>query len=242
MNNPLVHHRVGGQIPVGGVDFPHQTTLQPVVWLCNNDECREGKPGLSGAVPKFAFEADHPTCPKCGAESMSLRKEKAVEVGNIFSLGAKFSEPLGLTYVDEKNEKKPVIMGSYGLGPSRAMGAIVELLSDEHGIVWPASVAPFAVHLVALFDKEGKTGAVAKAADKLYADLTSAGIETLYDDRDSQTVRAGEKFADSDLLGIPTRLVVSERGLAAGEIEVKDRKTGEMKKVKIGEVVQICTK
>lgn len=169
-----------------------------------------------------------------GIARADLVEKKSIEVGNIFNLGTKFSEPLELTYLNDKGEKMPVIMGSYGLGPTRVMGTIVELLSDENGIVWPKSVAPFAVHLVVLFDKEGKTGKVASAADKLYTDLTSAGIETLYDDRD---LRPGEKFADSDLIGIPTRLVVSERGLSTGEIEVKDRATGEVKKVKIEEIL-----
>lgn len=172
-----------------------------------------------------------------GVERGDLVEKKAVEVGNIFSLGTRFSEPLELNYLDASGKNNPVIMGSYGIGPSRLMGVIVEMLSDEKGIVWPKSVAPFAVHLIALFDKEGQkdktAGKVATAADKLYADLTAAGIDVLYDDRDH---RAGEKFADSDLIGIPTRIVISEKTLATDSVEIKDRKTGEVSIIPLADV------
>lgn len=154
-----------------------------------------------------------------GLKKEELIEKKSVEVGNIFSLGSKFSEPLGLLFTDEDGTKKPVIMGSYGIGIGRIMGAVVEALSDEHGIVWPAAIAPFRVHLVALFDKEGK---VEKYATEMYDRLVAQGVEVLYDDRDS---RAGEKFADSDLMGIPLRLVLSEK--LGTDIEIKVRKTGE---------------
>jgi len=147
-----------------------------------------------------------------GLNKEDLSEKKAIEVGNIFKLGTRFSEPLGLSYTDEKGEKKPVVMGCYGIGPSRLMGTIVEVLSDEKGIVWPESVAPFRVHLISLGKDEG--------AGAVYEDLKKAGIDTLYDDRD---VGAGEKFADADLIGIPTRIVVSEKSLAAGGVEVKKR-------------------
>ena len=143
-------------------------------------------------------------------------EKKAIEVGNIFKLGTRFSDALGLEFVDEAGQKKPVVMGSYGIGPARVMGTIVELFSDEKGIVWPASVAPFAAHLVRLGDKEE----VVKFADKLYADLSARDIETLYDDRD---LRPGEKFADSDIIGIPLRLVVSEKTLVENAVEVNSR-------------------
>ena len=157
-----------------------------------------------------------------------LVEKKTIEVGNIFNLSTKFSEPLGLTYLNEKGEKKPVIMGCYGLGPSRVMGTIVEVLSDANGIVWPNSVAPFKVHLVALYDKEGKSGAVGVAAEKLYTDLLKLKVDVLFDDRD---LRPGEKFADSDLIGIPLRVVVSEKNIAAGVIETKERATGKVSKI-----------
>jgi prolyl-tRNA synthetase len=171
-----------------------------------------------------------------------LVEKKAIEVGNIFNLGTKFSEPLELTYLNEKGEKMPVIMGSYGLGPSRVMGTIVEVLSDDNGIVWPASVAPFKVHLVALYDKEGKDGKdgkggkVAAAADKLYGDLSKMNVDVLYDDRD---LRPGEKFADSDLIGIPLRVVVSEKNLADGVVEAKERQTGKVSKISEDELLKM---
>ena len=149
-----------------------------------------------------------------------LVEKKAVEVGNIFNLGTKFSDALELTYVDEKGTRRPVVMGSYGIGPGRAMGTIVEVLSDAHGIVWPASVAPYAIHLILVDSKDGKAK---KEADKLYTTLISKGVEVLYDDRD---VRPGEKFADSDLIGIPLRVVVSEKSLEKGGYEIKERATG----------------
>jgi prolyl-tRNA synthetase len=123
-------------------------------------------------------------------------------------------------------EGKPqnVFMGSYGIGPGRVMGTIVELLSDEKGIVWPESVAPFMYHLVSA----GNDEAVVEYADALYADLTKAGKETLYDDRDA---RAGEKFADSDLMGMPWRVVVGKNTVASGELELVNRATGEVEKL-----------
>lgn len=150
-----------------------------------------------------------------GLSKESLVEKKSVEVGNIFKLGTRFSEPLGLTYKDESGNDQPVIMGSYGMGPARMMGTIVELLSDEKGMVWPEAVAPFRVHLLSL-------GADEKAAE-IYRQMTEAGIEVLFDDRDAS---AGEKFADADLLGIPYRIVIGKRSLEAGTAEVKER-TGE---------------
>jgi prolyl-tRNA synthetase len=164
-----------------------------------------------------------------------LVEKKAVEVGNIFSLGTRFSDALDLKYVDEKGEKSSVIMGSYGIGLGRLMGTVAEVLSDDKGLVWPSSIAPFQIHLVALPDKEGK---VMKAALELYNDLTKKGIEVLFDDRDQ---RAGEKFADSDLIGIPVRVIMSEKTMAEGVVEVKHRKSGEVSKIKPEEVASLKT-
>jgi prolyl-tRNA synthetase len=172
------------------------------------------------AINKEVYNDD--TKKYLGVDADDFVEMKAVEVGNIFTLGTKFSEPLGLKYLNEKGEAQPVFMGSYGIGVSRLMGTIVEVLSDEKGIVWPASVAPFAVHLVLL---AGKDGNAAEAAGALYNKLGSVGIEVLFDDRD---LRPGEKFADSDLIGIPVRVVVSDKTLAGGALEVKDRKTGDV--------------
>lgn len=156
-----------------------------------------------------------------GVTEDELEKRKSIEVGNIFSLGTKFSEALGLTFKDESGEAQPVIMGSYGIGPARSMGTIVELLSDEKGIVWPDSVAPFTVHLVGL---NGDDSEIRDYTDGIYTALQKRGVEVLYDDRD---LRAGEKFADSDLIGIPHRVVVSKKTKEEGKFEEVERKTGE---------------
>ena len=155
-----------------------------------------------------------------GLVRQDLVEKKAIETGNIFHLGTKFSEALGLNYKDEQGNSNPVIMGSYGLGPTRVMGVIAEVLSDDKGLVWPKSVSPFPVHLISITN--GNKDILAEA-DRIYDMLKSDGIEALYDDRDA---RAGEKFADSDLMGIPLRLVVSEKTIAAGGIEVVERATG----------------
>lgn len=148
-----------------------------------------------------------------------LREVSAVEVGNIFTLGTRFSDALGLTYKNEAGEDVPVFMGSYGIGPARLMATIAEVLSDDKGLVWPKSVAPFAAHIVSLGDSED----VEKEAEDLYTTLTEAGVEVLWDDTDR---RAGEKFADSDLLGIPLRIVVSEKTVSAGAYECVERQSG----------------
>lgn len=140
-------------------------------------------------------------------------EKKSIEVGNIFSLGTRFAEALGLYFTDKNGQKRPVIMGSYGIGLGRLLGTIVEVLSDEKGIVWPKSVAPFQVHLLSLSEKNRKL------ADKIYNTLLSKGVEVLYDDRD---LRAGEKFADSDLIGIPTRIIIGDKTKGT-KFEVKDR-------------------
>lgn len=168
---------------------------------------------------------------KLGLDRSKLVEKKAIESGNIFHLGTRFSESLGLVFTDEAGAKKPVIMGSYGIGVTRMMGILTEVFADEKGLVWPEAVAPFAVHLVSLPAGRqvlGKEDEVSKLADALYEDLVRAGVEVLYDDRDA---RAGEKFAESDLLGIPKRIVVGKDGVATGEFEVVDRATGKVEKI-----------
>jgi len=166
-----------------------------------------------------------------GLKREELEEVKSVETGNIFKLGTKFSAPLSLNFKDENGEMKPVIMGSYGIGPSRLMGTIVEVFNDGKGIIWPESVAPFHVHLIDLRAKE--------AADALYEKLQKAGVEVLYDDREAS---AGEKFADSDLMGIPHRVVVSGKTVASGQYEVKERSTGEVKMLSEDELIKFLTK
>ena len=149
-------------------------------------------------------------------DQSKLVEKKAIEVGNIFSLGTKFSEPFDLKYKDENGNEQYVIMGSYGIGLGRLMGTIVEVLSDDKGIIWPESVAPFKVHLISL----GADEKVQNEAEKIYNLLSSKKIEVLWDDRD---LRPGEKFSDSDLIGIPYRVVVSAKTVEANVYEVKGR-------------------
>jgi prolyl-tRNA synthetase len=165
-----------------------------------------------------------------GLKKGDLEEAKAIEVGNIFPLGTRFSDALGLTYKDEEGNERPVVMGSYGIGPGRLLGVVVEILSDEKGIVWPKEIAPFAFHLVSVGNDDER---VASYADELYEKLTSAGVEVLYDDR---PLRPGEKFADADLIGIPKRIVVSQKTLEAGKVEVIDRMSGAATMVDEGEL------
>jgi len=147
-----------------------------------------------------------------------LSIEPAIEIGNIFKLGTRYSEPLGATYLDETGAELPVWMASYGIGPARIVAAAVEQFADEHGISWPKALAPFAVHLVAL----GKPGTPEReAAEQLYATLLEGGIDVLYDDRD---LGPGEKFAEAELLGCPLRLTVGRKSLESGEVEVQLRR------------------
>ncbi len=163
---------------------------------------------------------------KLGLNKEDLIEKKAIESGNIFHLGTKFSEPLGLTYKNEAGEDVPVHMGSYGIGPTRLMGTLVEVLGDDKGLVWPEAVAPFKVHLVGLNLEDGE---VKDWADGIYLSLKEAGVEVLYDDRIE--TRAGEKFGDSDLLGMPYRVVASKKGRENGQFEVVTRASAEVRQL-----------
>lgn len=169
-------------------------------------------------------------CPQCG--NKNLKSEKSIEVGNIFKLKTKYSNPFGLAYKNEKGESCDTIMGCYGLGINRLMGAIVEVFHDERGIVWPMTAAPFDAHLILLKAENGK---VKSFADKIYKDLQKAGIDVLCDDRSG--VSAGEKFADADLIGIPYRLVVSEK--TGDKIEIKKRSEKEAKLISGKELLEL---
>lgn len=166
-----------------------------------------------------------------GVKKDELEECSAVEVGNIFTLGTRFSEPLELTFTDESGAQQPVIMGSYGIGPSRLVGLLAEHFADEKGLVWPEDIAPARVYLARLSDKED----VIKVADELYGRLTDAGITVLYDDRD---MRPGEKFADADLLGIPSRIVVSDRTVEADKHELKKRNSSDVQLLSTDELVK----
>ncbi len=166
---------------------------------------------------------------KLGIDTSKLIEKKSIEVGNIFNLGTKFSDKLDLNYKDEKGEQIPVIMGSYGIGITRLMGTIVEVLSDEKGIVWPESVAPFRAHLLCLSPEEQT---VKSLADDIYKELDGA---VLYDDREG--VRAGEKFADADLIGIPYQIIVGKKS-HQDAVEVKNRQTGKTVVKSMTEIIE----
>jgi len=171
-------------------------------------------------------------CTNCKVSD--YRETKASEVGNIFELKTKFSEALGLHYTAEDGSRKLVYMGCYGMGSSRIMGVLVEKFSDLDGIIWPAAAAPFQVHLIALAGKESSE--VLASADKLYTDLQKAGIEVLYDDRADKS--AGEKFADSDLIGLPKRIVISARTLSENSVELKRRDNSQAELVILNQIIK----
>jgi prolyl-tRNA synthetase len=183
----------------------------------------------TGTVADIAAASEGSACPKCGAP---MRMSRGVEVGNIFKLGTRYSDALGCTFLDEDGQSKPVVMGSYGIGVGRLLACIAEEHHDEKGLIWPESIAPLPLHLVAL---AGKSPQVGKTADDVYQRLCQAGVEPLYDDR---LESPGVKFADADLIGLPLRLTVSERSLKAGGVEFKHRVGGEPWIVPLEQIVE----
>ncbi len=165
-------------------------------------------------------------CPECSGK---IIEGKGIEAGNIFKLGTKFSEAFDLYFADENGEKKPVIMASYGIGPGRLIGAVVETHNDEKGIIWPENIAPYKFHLIALDNRE--------EADEIYEALTNAHVEVLYDDRKDKS--AGEKFADADLIGCPLRIVVSNKTMKDNKIEIKKRTEDEIKMIEFDKVLDL---
>jgi prolyl-tRNA synthetase len=193
------------------------------IYIC--DKCRVA------INQEIIADLDH-KCPVCG--NSGLREEKAVEVGNIFKLGTKYSAPFDLAYTDKEGNKRPVIMGCFGIGLQRLLGTIIEISHDDRGIIWPPAVSPYKVHIVAInLDKE----AVSDSAEKLYADLRAAGIEAMYDDRPE--ISAGEKFSDADLIGCPFRVVVSEKTAGSNAFELKRRIGGDSKMVSGAELINL---
>jgi prolyl-tRNA synthetase len=172
-----------------------------------------GRDWTASKVADIAAVRAGDPCGRCGAP---LELEKGVEIGHIFKLGTRYTEALGATYLDEKGAARPVVMGSYGIGVERLLQIVIEQHHDERGIVWPAAVAPADVQIIAL----GKGEAPRTEAARLYDELRAAGLRPLLDDRDET---AGVKFNDADLIGLPVRLVVGEKGLAAGQVELKPR-------------------
>jgi prolyl-tRNA synthetase len=165
-------------------------------------------------------------CPNCGKDSFETKR--AIEVANIFKLGEKFSRPFSLSFLDRDGKKKFVQMGCYGIGLGRLMGTVVEIFHDQKGIIWPREISPFKVHLIFIGGKEIKN-----KTEKIYNQLMKEKIETLYDDREKSP---GEKFVDCDLIGIPLRIVISEKTLKRNCLEFKERKSGKIKLVKISKV------
>jgi prolyl-tRNA synthetase len=217
---------VGAQMPVL-LDAAVDTTAGGVFVVGAN----EPDAHLRGVQPgrDFPFETVDVRTVVAGdtVNGEPIRIEPAIEIGNIFKLGTRYSEPLGATYLDESGKAQLVWMGSYGFGPARAAAAAVEQFADEQGISWPRSIAPFDVELVVL----GKPGSDERQfADRVYGELQSTGLKALYDDRDAGP---GEKFADAELLGCPLRLTVGRRTLAAGEIEVQVRRGQESRTVPV---------
>jgi prolyl-tRNA synthetase len=158
--------------------------------------------------------------------------ERAIEVGNIFKLGTRYSEPLGATYLDPEGSERPIVMGSYGIGPARIVAAAIEQGADDQGIVWPRALAPWTVHLVAI----GKAGEETLAtAERLYEELSESGVEALYDDREAGP---GEKLTDAELLGCPLRVVVGRKALAEGEVEAQERRSGREHRLAVGDAAR----
>lgn len=176
-------------------------------------------------VADIVAAAQGHACPVC---STAMRAVRGVEVGNIFKLGTKYSEAMDATYLDEEGATHPIVMGCYGIGSGRLIASIIEAHHDEYGIIWPISVAPYQVSLVSL--ATSRSPEVTEAADELYRQLHEAGIEVLYDDRDE---RAGVKFNDADLLGLPLRLTVGKRGLSNNIVELKFRRSGESSEISL---------
>src|SRR3989339_1333208 len=172
-----------------------------------------------------------PACPQCG--NKNLKENKSIEVGNIFSLKTKFSEPFDLNFTDENGQEKLMIMGCYGIGVGRLMGTAVETSNDEKGIIWPETIAPYKVHLI---DLKGRTSKSSQSAQNLYDKMTKNGMEELFDDRDD--LRAGEKFADADLIGIPYRVIVSEKTAENDSAEIKKRGEEKSEILPIGDIMK----
>jgi prolyl-tRNA synthetase len=210
------------------------TSLREGVFVAGAN--REGY-HLRGVVPGEHFSArfadihlamSGDACPKCQA---SLKVEKTIEIGNIFKLGTKYSLPLKALYLDRQGQEKPIVMGSYGIGPARIIAAAVEQNHDKDGIIFPLSITPFEVHLLPVNLKQGTVG---EEAEKLYRGLTAARVETLFDDREEAP---GVKFKDADLLGSPLRLTLSNKTLKENSAEVKVRRTGEVRMVPLEQAV-----
>jgi len=188
---------------------------EDIIHICQN----------CGLTINQEIKKDYPECPEC--HKKGFKKEKAIEIGNIFKLKTKYTKPFNFQFTDKDGSKKLVVMGCYGIGHSRLMGTIAEIHNDKNGIVWPKEVAPFNAHLIQI----GNSNEINKQTKKVYNAFEKQGIEVLYDDREDKS--PGEKFADADLIGIPLRIVVSKRTLAKNCVEIKKRSKTKIELVKL---------
>jgi prolyl-tRNA synthetase len=226
---------VGYVGPVGsGLPIIKDAAIAGDSYVCGANEAGAHLRGVSPNRDFESYEMDvrtvaaGDTAPGGG----TIEIEPAIEVGNIFKLGTRYSEPLGATFLDEDGGEKPIVMGSYGIGPARIVAAAIEQGADERGIVWPPALAPWQIHLVSL----AKGGAPEReAADDLYEQLRGRGAEVLYDDRDAGP---GEKLTDAELLGCPLRVVAGRRGLANGVVEASRRAGGEEHELPVAEAAE----
>lgn len=194
---------------------------EDTIFYCSNCRYAENK--------EVAEMGAGDTCPKCKAGK--IIEDKAIEVGNIFMNKTRYTDAFDFKYIDETGKPQPVMMGCYGIGPSRVMGTIAEIYNDASGLKWPAAIAPFDLHLIEIKSKDEK---VREQATALYGALAQTGLEVLYDDREDKG--AGEKFADADLIGIPKRVIISEKTMKEDSVEIKDRATGVAKMVKLADL------
>jgi prolyl-tRNA synthetase len=221
--------------PVGsGLPIIRDAAIVGDSYVCGANEANAHLRGVSPSRDFESYEMDvrtvaaGDTAPGGG----TIEIEPAIEVGNIFKLGSRYSEPLGASFLDEGGSERPIVMGSYGIGPARIVAAAIEQRADERGIVWPAALAPWQVHMVSLA-KPGEPER--EAADSLYEQLRERGVEVLYDDRDAGP---GEKLTDAELLGCPLRVVAGRRGLAKGVVEASGRATGAEHELPLAEAAE----
>ena len=227
---------------IGPVNLPEgirlvvdETLRASKQWACGANEVDYH---FTGACPGRDFTVDEwadlitvhagDPCPHCGAP---LKGARGIEVSQVFQLGTKYSEAMGATFADENGKERPFLMGCYGVGVSRTLAAVVEQHNDEQGIIWPVSIAPYEVSVIAL-DKKGEAF---ERAEELANELAACGLDVVFDDRGE---RPGVKFADNDLMGFPFQVIVGKRGLANGTVEVKCRATGERTDVAVDAVVE----
>ena len=197
---------------------------EDTIYIC--DKC--------GFTVNREIKNEYPKCPECGGTDFD--EKKSTEVGNIFKLGAKYSAAFGFTASGPEGEKLPVLMNCYGIGLTRMMGTIAEIRNDDKGIVWPDAVAPFKIHLLALASKDSETNVkIDQDCREIYSNLQKRGNQVIYDDR--QGMSAGEKFNDADLMGMPWRIVISQKTLANGCVEIKRRDSKDATLVKMGELM-----